>query len=71
MLAGFQAKLYSATFLIQLRTTYLGVVPPTVGCVLLYQLTVKTLDMPTGQSVLGNSSVEVLLSDDFRLSKPG
>lgn len=28
---GFQANLYSATFLIQLRTTYLGMVSPTSG----------------------------------------
>lgn len=58
----------SASFLTVLKTIYLGMVLPTVGRVLLYQLTTKiTTDMSTDQSDLGISSMKAFLSDNARL----
>lgn len=44
-----------------------GIVPPTVGWAILYQLTKRQspADIPTGQPDLGNSSIETPFSDDL------
>lgn len=55
--------------LVWLRAIFLGMVPPTVGWDILHQLTVNIFPptgMCTGQSDLGNSSIEALLTDDSK-----
>lgn len=58
LLVHLHAGLYLACFLIQPRTTWVGMVLPTVGWTLLHQLITRTVptDMLAGQCDLGNFS---------------
>lgn len=62
-------------FLLHPKTTRLGMVPPTVDCGLLHHLIIKKapppIDIPTGQSDLGESSLDALPCGSSRLCQVG